>query len=160
MKNPDTFNHASLNGLFNGATITNVQVNIVEGEGHRIVFQEAATGTADRAAATAATSIDGERFAHAVADAQQYFWAQSSWAVIYCVMRDRFGFVGSMRDFEKRVQSLASPGVYPCPDETVSHTLASNPFMKLSVEKWPHERKERVTRLAEAFTSGMNQPAG
>ena len=156
MKQSDVSNdRCAQGGLFAGATMTNVQVVVVQGNAHKVVFSEADCAPS---AAPASADISDEHLARALQQVAGDFWAQSSWAVIYCAMRDRFGFEGTMHDFEQRVQSLALPRLHPCPDETVSKTLNNNPYMKLSIDKWQSDTpyQERAVKLADAFTLHMS----
>lgn len=158
MNQSDASSNAPLNGMFSGATITSMQVVVVNGGAPHVHFHEAPHEKAD-AKPSPSEVIASEGFPLALRQAQPYFWAQSSWAVVYCVLRDRFGFAGSMRDFEHCIQSLPQPLGYTCPDDIVSKTIRTNPYMKLSIDKWTSATacKERVTRLADALTTGLRE---
>ena len=94
--------------------------------------------------------------AGAVEACQSLFWAQSSWAVVYCVCRDYFGVSDNMREFEKRVQALSfSRPVYACPPGTIQKTISNNDFMRRTVDKWKEEG--RAPKLARQLKTMLEQ---
>ena len=90
-------------------------------------------------------SHDAERLARAVESAQSYFWAQSSWAVVFCVCRDHFGIPDNMSEFEKFVQGLTfTKEVYKCPTGTIQKSIANNDYMRYPIHRWPEGRSVRL----------------
>lgn len=86
---------------------------------------------------------------------QSYFWAQSSWAVVYCVCRDHLEMDMTMNDFERRVAEYPlSPKTKPCPESTVRRTLSNNPDMNAPIRRWP---EGRAKILAEALIKAMEE---
>lgn len=81
----------------------------------------------------------------AVESAQSYFWAQSSWAVVFCVCRDHFGIPDNMSEFEKFVQGLTfTKDVYKCPTGTIQKSIANNDYMRYPIHRWPEGRSVRL----------------
>ena len=84
---------------------------------------------------------------------QSYFWAQSSWAVVYCVCRDHLEMDMTMNDFERRVAEYSlSPKTKPCPEGTVRSTLKNNDYMHSPISRWP---EGRAKILAEALVKAL-----
>ena len=80
---------------------------------------------------------------------QSYFWAQSAWAVVYCVCRYHLEMEMSMSEFERRVADYPlSPKTKPCPEGTIRKAFSNNPDMNLPIHRWP---EDRAKRLAEAL---------
>lgn len=93
-----------------------------------------------------------EKLAKAVKSCAGYFWANSSWAVLFCVCRDRLAYKGSMADFERLIGGipLNRPLPYPCPEGTIQKTISNHSYMKKHITKWQQEgAKERVLLLAK-----------
>jgi hypothetical protein len=80
---------------------------------------------------------------------QANFWAQSSWAVVYCVCRDHLGMEMSMSEFERRVADYPlSPKTKPCPEGTIRAAFSNNDYMYSPISRWPEGRSKA---LAEAL---------
>lgn len=80
---------------------------------------------------------------------QAYFWAQSSWAVVYCVCRDHLEMEMSMSEFERRVADYPlSPKTKPCPEGTIRAAFRDNDYLHYSIHRWPEGRSKA---LAEAL---------
>ena len=47
-----------------------------------------------------------ERLARAIEECQKYFWGNSAYAVVFCVLRDCFGMLPNKTGFERRVEEL------------------------------------------------------
>ena len=78
------------------------------------------------------------RLTKAVADGAYLFWASSSWAVVYGVVRDCSGYEGSVSDFERKAMNLSLPlsFKYECSVGKVQRTISNHPYMRLHVDKW------------------------
>lgn len=79
-----------------------------------------------------------ERLRKAVADGYHLFWAASSWAVAYAVLRDCHGYEGSVSDFERKVGNLTLPMnfTYECSSGNVQRTMSNHPYMRWHIDKW------------------------
>ena len=88
-----------------------------------------------------------EQAAKAVADGCHLFWAASAWAVVYGVLRDCCGYEGTVKDFERRAESMSLPATFGhrCTTGTVQRTISNHPYMRLHVDKW----KEKGASLRE-----------
>lgn len=99
-------------------------------------------------------------FVRAVEAVQSFFWAQSSWAVVYCVCRDYMGIPSNVSDFERRVQALSfsKTNVMECRNRTIQKTLENNDYMGYPVNTWPKRgAKERVLLLAEKLLEELKK---
>jgi len=78
---------------------------------------------------------------------QAYFWAQSSWAVVYCVYRDHLEMEMSMSEFERRVADYPlSPKTKPCPEGTIRKAFSNNPDMNLPIRRWSEDRAKILAK--------------
>lgn len=99
---------------------------------------------------------DGERpqlLARAVEAVQSFFWAQSAWAVVYCVCRDHLGMADNMSEFERRVAGLPlERSVYGCPAGTVRKAFINNDYLRYATDRWPEGRARLLAgKLLEAL---------
>lgn len=82
---------------------------------------------------------------------RQYFWGDSSMAVIFCVCRDCFNYADNMSQFERD---------FHCTEGLLSNTFRNNPYMRLPVDKWEQNGvKERVLRLAKEYKNAVKMMA-
>lgn len=95
--------------------------------------------------------LDDERLARAIEACQVYFWANSSYAVLFCLLRDKFGMSNNMSMFETKVEQLPynAKRNYTCPQGTIANAFSNNPIYKHPVSKWKDRAKPRVMKLLE-----------
>ena len=78
---------------------------------------------------------------------RQYFWGDSSMAIIFCVCRDCFKYADNMSQFERE---------FHCQEGLLSNTFRNNPYMRLHVDKWAENgAKQRVLQLMEAYKNAV-----
>ena len=83
----------------------------------------------------------------AAEECQSYFWAQSAWAVVYCVCRDHLEMEMSMREFERRVADYPlSPKTKPCPEGTIRAAFRDNDYLHYSIHRWPEGRSKVLAK--------------
>ena len=110
-----------------------------------MTMQVVDTATLCREAAKSDPRLRFEDLARAVEATQSFFWAQSSWAVVYCVCREHLGIADNMSEFEKCVQGLTfTKKVYECPTGTIQKALANNEYMRYPLYRWPEGRASRL----------------
>ena len=103
------------------------------------------------------TSLNEERLARAVEATQSFFWGQSSWAVVYCVCRDRLEMTDNMSEFERMVAGLPfTKKVVECPEGTVRKAVMRNEFMNYPLHRWP---EGRASKLAEKLVEKLEGEA-
>ena len=80
---------------------------------------------------------------------REYFWGDSSLAVIFCTCRDCYGYADNMSQFERD---------FHCQEGLLSNTFRNNPYMRLHVDKWAQNgAKQRVLRLVEAYKNAVEK---
>ena len=84
-----------------------------------------------------------------VAQVREYFWSESSMAVIFCICRDNYSYANNMSQFERE---------FDCQEGLLSNTFRNNPYMRLPVDKWKRNGvKERVLKLVEAYKKAVEE---
>ena len=92
---------------------------------------------------------DVQMLVECVALVREYFWRDSSMAVIFCVCRDCYDYANNMSQFERD---------FHCQEGLLSNTLRNNPYMRLHVSKWEQNGvKDRVLRLVEAYRNAVEE---
>lgn len=92
---------------------------------------------------------DVQMLVECVAQVREYFWRDSSMAVIFCVCRDCYDYANNMSQFERD---------FHCQEGLLSNTLRNNPYMRLPVSKWEQNGvKDRVLRLVEAYKNAVEE---
>ena len=144
-----------LNIVMNGITINGPMFDIHDN--HHVVInatsstQGEVNGSAMSAAPSPRERAGGEAPFEDVIKAaeacQSYFWAQSSWAVVYCVCRDHLKMEMSMSEFERRVADYPlSPKTRPCPEGTIRKAFSNNPDMNLPIRRWSEDRAKILAK--------------
>lgn len=144
-----------LNIVMNGITINGPMFDIHDN--HHVVInatsstQGEVNGSAMSAAPSPRERAGGEAPFEDVIKAaeacQAYFWAQSSWAVVYCVCRDHLEMEMSMSEFERRVADYPlSPKTKPCPEGTIRKAFSNNPDMNLPIRRWSEDRAKILAK--------------
>ena len=95
----------------------------------------------------AAEQPDVSTLTACVDSVREYFWGDSSMAVIFCTCRDCYGYADNMSMFERD---------FHCQEGLVSSTFRNNPYMRLHVDKWAQNgTKQRVLQLVEAYKKAV-----
>ena len=83
-------------------------------------------------------AVDDQQVARGIEACSSLFWGSSSWAVVFCVLRDYFSGSPNVSEFERHVEELplVNRPDYDCPPSTVQKALQNNPYMRLHVDKW------------------------
>lgn len=124
-----------------------------------MTMQVVDTASLCREEAKSSPKLCHEELARAVEAVQSYFWAQSSWAVVYCVCRDHLDMAMSVVDFERMIETLPFTRTpdYPCPKGTVQKALDNNGYMKYPIARWQeYGAKKRALQLAEKLASALD----
>ncbi len=99
-----------------------------------------------------------DQLAKAILMVQQSCWANSSYAVLYCVCRDCFDYK-NRSEFERTVQMLPfdTPPSFTCTDGVVTSTFNDNKYMALPISKWDQVNvPKRVLKLADDFQKALH----
>lgn len=90
---------------------------------------------------------DLQKMVEGVNHVRDYFWGDSSLAVIFCVCRDCYGYANNMSQFERD---------FHCSAGLLSNAFRNNPYMRLNVSKWEQNGvKARVMRLVDAYKEAV-----
>lgn len=90
---------------------------------------------------------------------QELFWAQSSYATIFCTLRDVYAYSNSMSGFERIIQILHATRHfdYNCPRNTLATTIRNNGFMRYNTERWErYQVKPKFMKLKQAVINFVN----
>ena len=104
--------------------------------------------------------IGKEVMGRAIKAVQKMFWGQSSYAVIFCAMRDCYHHEDNATLFETEIDELSSDMDfdYPCPTNTISSCFYNNSYLKLSVDKWEENNvKQRSVLLLKSFKNAVEE---
>lgn len=91
---------------------------------------------------------------------QNLFWGNSSFAILFCVCRDYYGYPNNMSMFENEFAELFNDDClhYKCTPGTIVSAFFNNSFLKLPVEKWKENGvKPRALILADRFKEALTQ---
>lgn len=140
-------------GFFEGAIFQQPQIVIAQ-NGSKVVYQEVLADKNEK------PQVADCQMVAAIEKIQSYFWAQSAWAVVFCVCRDILGMTENMTEFERYVKKLPFTRTlaYECPEGTIQKALLNNQYMRLSVDKWRNNgAKERAMILAEKLITELEE---
>ena len=104
--------------------------------------------------------ISLEVMGRAIKAVQNMFWGQSSYAVIFCAVRDLYGHDDNGALFEEEVTGLAGRMgfSYACPANTIASAFYNNSYLKLNVGKWEANNvKQRSLLLVKAFKKAVGE---
>lgn len=102
--------------------------------------------------------ISRDELGKAILAVQKMFWGNSSYAVIFCAVRDHHKGDDNYTLFENEVNSLSEEIEleYPCPPNTIASTFYNNSYLKLDVGKWEENNvKQRSIQLVKAFDKAV-----
>lgn len=99
--------------------------------------------------------IDNKVLKKAVGKVKPFMWAASSYAVLYCVCRDKYGIPDNMSQFEREFSN--SKTGYSCKEGSIGNTIRANSYMKLHIDRWEQNgAKERALILKNKFIEEVN----
>lgn len=90
------------------------------------------------AAEASPAEISKEQLARAIENCQPYFWGNSAYAVLYCLMRDDLGKDIPQSRFEQMIEMLPykTERGYKCNAGTIANAFSNNAYLKMSVDRW------------------------
>lgn len=96
-------------------------------------------------------SLDDERLARAIEQTQAFFWGNSAYAVLFCLLRDEYGIADNMSMFEAKVEGLpySKERSYTCPKGTIINAFSNNPIYRQHIDKWKDKANTRIIKLLE-----------
>ena len=108
------------------------------------------TATAD--APQEKKQISTDELTQAIENCQQYFWANSAYAVLYCIIRDFIDNTITLSGFERMIGRLqfSKRLSHVCHTGTIANAFSDNEIYKYPVEKWQSlGAAQRVLLLVE-----------
>ena len=86
-------------------------------------------------------ALTDEVLVRAIESVSYHLASYSAWTVVYCVLRDDYGYQNQSQ-FERDVVALPfRKKMKDCPEGTISRTLSNNDYLYLPINKWPPDSK-------------------
>ena len=150
---------AFVKDLLQGADLSHAQINVFVEAGSKVVYKEVRENIGQ---VGKDVKITDEQMVEVIMRVQKFFWAQSSWAVFFCVCRDEQLMPDNMVEFERYISTLSFPQEldYACTKGTVQRTISNHPFMKKPVDKWNPADMPRALKLAEELRAAFHEIQG
>lgn len=129
-----------------GINIQNVenlyQADILKGLGIELEVKQ-------KGGRAAGTMPEDSCLARAIEQCQMFFWGNSSYAVLFCLLRDEYGMPDNMSLFETKVEGLpySKERTWVCPKGTIANAMSNNPIYKQPLSRWKDKASPRVTIL-------------
>lgn len=154
MEEKDKMNEVpNFRGMFEGATMTNCTQNFIWGNETVHVYSDgkkAADGeNSDK------KELDKELLARVIENCQEYFWANSAYAVLFCILRDDYKQKDlSMATYERMVELLPykTTRKHTCPAGTIANAFSDNAIFNSPIDKWDDlKASQRIIKLRDAL---------
>lgn len=103
--------------------------------------------------------LDKELLAQAIENCQQYFWANASYAVVFCICRDEYKMKKSKSDFETMIEDLpyTRKRSYTCPSGTIANAFSNNRIFYENVSDWENFTPlPRIIKLRDELRKALN----
>ncbi len=94
--------------------------------------------------------LSKEQLASAIENCQEYFWAKSAYAVLFCLLRDDYKKELSQAGFERMIATLPYKKKldYVCSTGTIANAFSDNAIYTFPISKWEMEgAPERIMML-------------
>ena len=99
--------------------------------------------------------LSKEKMARAIENCQEYIWANSAYAVLYCILRDDYKQKDlTMATYERMVELLPYkiPRKHTCRAGTIANAFSDNAIFYSPTDKWDEmNASQRVIKLRNAF---------
>ena len=95
--------------------------------------------------------LDKILLARAVENCQQYFWANASYAVVFCICRDCYKVKMSKSDFEEMIEKLpyTKKRSHTCPTGTIANAFSDNLIYGDPISEWDNIASKRIIKLRD-----------
>ena len=124
-------------GMFEGATLTNCTQNFIWG--NETVHVHSNKEKEEVSEQEVPKELTKDQLAHAVENCQEYFWANSAYAVLFCILRDDCKQKDlSMATYERMVELLPykKPRKRTCPAGTIANAFSDNAIFNSPTDNW------------------------
>ena len=101
-----------------------------------------------------------EQLARAIEQCQKFFWGNSAYAVLFCLLRDEYDMPDNQTQFETMVEQLpySHPRDYTCPPGTISSAFNRMPIYKTHISRWEVQNPlPRVLTLLFELRNGIER---
>ena len=99
--------------------------------------------------------LNKEQLARAIENCQEYFWANSAYAVLFCILRDDCKQKDlSMATYERKVELLPYKKAreHTCPAGTIANAFSDNAIFNSPTDKWDDmNASKRIIKLRDAL---------
>lgn len=101
--------------------------------------------------------LSKEQLASAIENCQQFFWANASYAVVFCICRDEYKIKMSKSDFETMIEDLpyTRKRSYTCPTGTIANAFSDNPIYADPISEWDNRASKRIIKLRDELLSEL-----
>lgn len=108
----------------------------------------------EKAPATTSDKIELsiEKLARAIENCQDYFWANASYAVVFCICRDDYKTGYTKSEFEEMIEQLPykQKRSHSCPVGTIANAFSDNPIYNEQISEWDkYNPQRRVIKLRD-----------
>lgn len=124
----------------------------------RELYSRLLTLLAVREAMMAKGHLDWNLLARAIENCQEYFWANSAYAVVYCICRDDFKWRVSKTDFETKIEDMQykRKRSFTCPTGTLANAFNNNPIYNENIDEWEtFDPLSRIIKLRDELRKVM-----
>ena len=140
-------------GMFEGAHLTNCTQNFIWG--NETVHVHSNGEKEDDTEKDAPKELTKEQLARAIENCQEYFWANSAYAVLFCILRDDYKQKDlSMATYERMVELLPykTTRKHTCQAGTISNAFSDNAIFNSPTDKWDEMKaSQRIINLRNAL---------
>lgn len=141
-------------GMFEGATLTNCTQNFIWGN-ETVHVHSNNKKEEDDAEKDADKGLTKELMAQAIENCQEYFWANSAYAVLFCILRDDYKQKDlSVATYERMVELLPykKKRMHTCQAGTISNAFSDNAIFHYPTDKWDEMKaSQRIINLRDAL---------
>ena len=101
--------------------------------------------------------MNPEMLARAIENCQTFFWANASYAVVFCICRDEYKIKMSKSDFETKIEDLPykKKRSYTCPTGTIANAFSDNPIYADPISEWDNRASKRIIKLRDELLSEL-----
>ena len=103
--------------------------------------------------------MNTEQLARTIENCQQFFWANASYAVVFCICRDSYKVKMSKSDFETMIEDLpyTRKRSYTCPPGTIANAFSNNRIFYENVSDWENFNPlPRIIKLRDELRKALN----
>ena len=147
-------------GMFEGAQLTNCTQNFIWGNETVHVHSDNKKDE-DDVEQDAPKELTKEQMARAIENCQEFIWANSAYAVLFCILRDDYKQKDlSMATYERMVELLPYKITrkHTCPAGTIANAFSDNAIFNSPTDKWDEmNASQRIIKLRDALRKELKK---